>query len=112
MNQAAVRRNPAWQSKYNCDILIRSAQTESLSFLIFFFLKEFKLLEVKLLGRDPAFDLREIVLLLFFIPEMIKNTSGFENKTWRIGTLYSMQNKTMGLFHISYFRGVITSLIK
>lgn len=45
MNQAAVSRNPVWQSKYNCDILIRSAQTESLSFFIF--LKEFKLLEVK-----------------------------------------------------------------
>lgn len=43
---------------------------------------------------------------------MIKNTAGFENKTWGIGTFYSMQNKTMGLFHVDYSRGAITSLIK
>lgn len=62
--------------------------------------------------KRSNFDLKEIVLLLFCIPEMIKNTSGFENKTWRIGTFYFMQNKNIGLFHVNYFRGVITSLIK
>lgn len=57
MNQAAVKRNPVWQSKYNCDILIRSAQTESLSFFNFFFFE-----------RNSNFwklnDLEEIQLLI------------------------------------------------
>lgn len=56
MNQAAVKRNPVWQSKYNCDILIRSAQTESLSFFNFFFKRNSNFWKLN--------DLEEIQLLI------------------------------------------------
>lgn len=63
MNQAMVKRNPTWQAKYNCDTLVRSTQAE----FLFFLTEELKLLEVKRLGRDPGFVLKEIVLLLHYI---------------------------------------------